>query len=135
MPQVAVTDTHALIWHALGRHRKLGRRARDLFGRADVGRAAVYVPALVLVEVLEAARRGAIVLPDGADGWVERLDQSGSYFLTDLTAAVVLRGHSLYAIPERTDRLIAATAAVHDLPLITRDPTIAAAASVPVLWS
>src|SRR6202035_2465704 len=39
-----------------------------------------------------------------------------------------LRRQRLYAIAERGDRLIAATAAVFDLPLITRDPDIAAAA-------
>jgi predicted nucleic acid-binding protein len=41
----------------------------------------------------------------------------------------------LYAIAERGDRLIAATAATLDLPQITRDPQIAAAAGVECLWA
>ena len=48
--------------------------------------------------------------------------------------AIVLRAHTLYAIPERGDRLIAATAAELDCPLITRDPEIARAAGVDLIW-
>jgi predicted nucleic acid-binding protein len=47
----------------------------------------------------------------------------------------VLRAQALYSIPERGDRLIAATAAHMDLPLITRDPEIARAAGVELHWS
>ncbi len=47
---------------------------------------------------------------------------------------VVLKAEELYAIQERGDRLIAATAAVLDLPLVTRDPRIADAAGVEVVW-
>jgi predicted nucleic acid-binding protein len=37
-------------------------------------------------------------------------------------------------IPERGDRLIAATALELDYPLITRDPEIAAAAGLELIW-
>ncbi|HEX7048812.1 MAG TPA: PIN domain-containing protein [Longimicrobiales bacterium] len=134
MTELAVADTHAVIWHATGRADRLGRRARDLFERADAGDAAIYVPTFVLVELLEAARRGVLRFPGGAAAWVEGLTRSGAYFLADLTADVALRAHALYAIPERGDRLIAATAAVLGLPLITRDPAIARAAAVRRVW-
>lgn len=135
MTELAVTDTHALIWHATGRPGRLGRRARDLFERADAGAAAIYVPAFVLVELLEAERRGVIRFPEGGAAWVDGLARSGAYFVADLTAGVALRAHALYAaIPERGDRLIAATAAALELPLITRDPEIARAAAVEWVW-
>jgi len=51
-----------------------------------------------------------------------------------LTAEIVYLAQRLYAILERGDRLIAATALALDLPLITRDPQIAAAAGVECLW-
>lgn len=41
---------------------------------------------------------------------------------------------ALYAIPGRGDRLIAATAAELDGPLITRDPEIARVAAVDLIW-
>jgi predicted nucleic acid-binding protein len=40
----------------------------------------------------------------------------------------------LFEIPERGDRLIAATAAAHGLPLMTRDETIATCADVECIW-
>ena len=46
---------------------------------------------------------------------------------------MVLRAETLYRIPERTDRLIAATAAALDYPLITRDARIREA-GVNVIW-
>ena len=134
MTRIAVTDSHALIWYSQQRWRRLGRRAVALFRDADAGRAAVVVPTMVLVEVLEEARRGTVAFSSSASDWLEGLAGSGSFLAADLTAEVALRAHSLYTIPERGDRLIAATAAVLDYPLITRDPAIGREAGVEVVW-
>jgi len=134
LTRIAVVDTHALIWHALGRRARLGRKAAAFLDRVDAGSAAAWVPAIALVEVLEAAQRGAIRLAGGAEGWIQGLVGSGSWFVADLTAAVAVRADTLYAIPERGDRLIAATAAHLGLPLVTRDPEIAEAAGVTLVW-
>lgn len=134
MTHIAVVDTHALIWYALGRRRRLGRRALAFLDRVEAGDAAAWVPALALVEVLEAAHRGMVRLAGGSEAWVQGLVSSGSWFVADLTAEVALRADSLYEIPERGDRLIAATAVHLDLPLVTWDPAIARAAGVARLW-
>lgn len=134
MTRIAVTDTHALIWYSQQRWRRLGRRALSLFRDADDGRAALVVPTMVLVEVLEEARRGTVTFAATASDWLEGLTGSGSFLVADLTAEVALRAHSLNAIAERGDRLIAATAAVLDYPLITRDPEIGKAAGLDVIW-
>lgn len=131
--RAAVTDTHALVWYALGRKRRLGPRALRLFDAAVAGRAVIHVPTLVLVEVFEAARKGVIQPEGGTAAWVRGLFGTGSFFPADLTTAVVVRGESLHAVAERGDRLIAATAAVLDLPLISRDPGLAAA-GVELIW-
>lgn len=134
MTRVAVVDSHALIWYALGRRRRLGRKAAAFLDRVDAGKAAAWVPAVALVEVLEAAHRGVFHLAGSAEAWVDGLTGSGSFFVADLTAPVVLCAEALYAIPERGDRLIAATAVHLDLPLVTRDPDIGRAAGVAVVW-
>ncbi|MGH7504573.1 MAG: PIN domain-containing protein [Longimicrobiales bacterium] len=134
MTSIAVTDTHALVWYAMGRRRKLGARARRVFEAADAGTAAIWVPVLVLVEVAELARRGVLSLSGGFDGWASGLFATGRFFPAELTLGVVSRAESLYGIAERTDRLIAATAASLGYPLLTRDARIREANVVPTIW-
>ncbi len=131
---LAVTDTHSLLWHATQRVQKLGLRAREHFERTDRREAAVYVPTFVLAEVGELVHLGRVQLPRPFEEWLDDLLGSKVYIPADLTADVVRSAHSLFAIPERGDRLIAATAVALDVPLITRDGEIAACAQVGRLW-
>jgi PIN domain nuclease of toxin-antitoxin system len=131
--QLAVVDTHALVWWAKGEHRRLGRRARRVFEDVEAGRASLYVPTLVLDELGELSRRGIITLKGGLASWTRALLSSGRFFAADLTVDVVLEAESLRVIPEPNDRLIAATAAGLGHPLITKDARIADA-GVRVLW-
>ncbi|CAN5145307.1 hypothetical protein BH23GEM4_BH23GEM4_21740 [soil metagenome] len=134
MTEIAVSDTHALLWYARAEWQKLGRDARRVYTAADEGRAAIYIPTLTLVELSEAGRRGSIRFADGFARWTTRLFSSGRFFPAELTTEIVIRAGALYAIPERADRLIAATAAHLELPLLTRDPAIGRAAGVEVVW-
>jgi predicted nucleic acid-binding protein len=67
--------------------------------------------------------------------WARAAFASGKYHEAELRAEIVYVAQRLYAIAGRGDRLIAATAATLDLPLITRDPRIAAVAGVECLWA
>lgn len=131
---VAVTDTHALIWYAMGPQRRLGRRARSIFTQAERGQATIYVPVLVLVELAEAIRRGVIRCDGGFTRWSDQLFSTANFIAADLTTDVVAKAEGLYAIPERGDRLIAATASALDAPLITKDPAIARILGLKTLW-
>jgi len=133
MTRIAVADAHALIWYATGFEKRIGRAARALLARADRGQATIFVPALVLVEMAEAVRRG-VPLDGGFTRWTRRLIASGSYIVADLTAEVVLEAESLYAVAERGDRLIAATALALGHPLITRDPAFARVPALRTIW-
>lgn len=129
-----MADTHALVWYATGRTNRLGRAALAHFRGVDEQRALVYVPSIALVELLENVRRGSIRLPLPAVAWVGGLLSSGCVAIADLSVEIALATHELYAIPERADRIIAATSRVLELPLITRDAQIASAASIEVIW-
>lgn len=132
---MAVTDTHSLLWYAnLRSHKKLGREALLHFQRVDRREAAVYVPALVLAEVGELAHLGRIDLGLPFSDWMDGVFSNACILSQPLTHAIVRTAHNLFAIPERGDRLIAATAVALDVPLITRDPEIAACANVTLLW-
>ncbi len=134
-PRHAVLDTHTLLWWLTGRTRSLGRAARGFVERVDNGTAVAHVPSLVLVEVSEAVRRGVITLGESFDVFVQRLENTPSrYRVVPLDAAVVARSHELLCIPERGDRLIAATARHLGLPLVTRDRELARAINEDVIW-
>lgn len=131
---VAVTDSQALIWYAMGPARKLGRKARTLFERAERRQAVIYVPVVVLVEVAEAIRRGSVRCEPGFARWTSRLLASGGFIAADLTTQIVLEAEGLCGIPERGDRLIAATAAFFACPLLTNDPEIARVTGLTTIW-
>ncbi len=134
---LAVTDTHPLIWAATGRINKLGKAAKRIFERVGAGQCSIYIPSLTLVELGEACHRGAVAVSSGVkfEEWARAAFASGKYHEAQLTAEIVFVAQRLYTIAERGDRLIAATAAALVLPLITRDPAIAAAAGVECIWT
>ena len=105
------------------------------FGQADDHKCAIYIPTFALVELGEACRKGHVSLSLPFQEWTRLAFASGKYHEAPLTAEVVCVAQGLYEIPERGDRLIAATAAALDLPLITRDPEIAQTAGVECIWS
>ncbi len=63
-----------------------------------------------------------------------RLLASRRFLTTDLTAEVILAAESLYGVPERGDRLIAATAVRLECPLLTQAPAIARVPSISTIW-
>jgi PIN domain nuclease of toxin-antitoxin system len=134
-PPRAVTDAHALIWAIDGNRKRLGKHARKQFDNADEGKCAIYTPALVLAELGEACHKDRVTLALPFEEWARVAFASGKYHEAELTAEIVYIAQRLFAIAERGDRLIAATAVALDLPLITRDPQIAAAAGVECLWT
>jgi PIN domain nuclease of toxin-antitoxin system len=130
----AATDAHALIWYAMGPGRRLGRTARNHFARAERGQGIVYVPVVVLVEIAEAMRRGAIRHNGSFSRWARALLASGRFVAAGLTAEIVLEAEALYGIAERGDRLIAATAVAVQCPLITTHPAFARIPPLTTVW-
>jgi PIN domain nuclease of toxin-antitoxin system len=131
---LAVTDTHALMWWSRGDVKKLGRTARSLFEKTEAGRAAVYVPVFSLIEVAEAMRRGFFEPTLSFEAWTRQLLASGAFIAVDLGPDILYEAEALYAIPERGDRLIAATAVHLGYPLITKDSAIKGIRGIETIW-
>jgi PIN domain nuclease of toxin-antitoxin system len=129
----AVTDTHALIFHAAGSPR-LGKKAAAHFDRAEQRRAIVYVPAAVIWETGLLTRAGRFSLRRAPREFFADLFSNPAYQPYDLTAAQVLDADDLRINRDPFDALICAAARDLELPLITRDADIGGSGVVRVLW-
>lgn len=133
MADAAVTDTHALIFHAAGGGR-LGPTAREHFDACEERKTIIYVPATVIWEVSLLARAVRINLHRPVRDFFADLFSNPAYQPLDTTPAQVLIGDELRFTRDPFDALIVAAARDLELPLITRDAQIRDSGSVRVIW-
>jgi len=131
--EAAVTDTHALLYHAAASP-KLGREAARHFARAEQGRALVYVPAAVIWEVGLLARGGRFNLRRSVRQFFGDLFSNPAYHPYDLSPAQIFDADELGMHRDPFDALICAAARDLGLRLMTRDTVIATSGTVGVLW-
>lgn len=130
-----VTDAHPLVWH-LTRDAHLSRRCRRIFVQADAGRNIIWVPAIVLVEVIYLVdkRRLPATLIDQMFTLLEPPAVNYRLIGLDLTILRALRQVKRKAVPDMPDRIIAATAFSLGLPLLSRDRALTAVDELQVIW-
>ena len=131
--QAAVTDTHALVFHAAGGG-KLGSRAAAFFDRCERREAILYVPIVVMWECSLLARVSRINLRRTVRAFFDDLFSNPSYQPLDATAETVFLADELRFTRDPFDALICASAQTIGLPLITRDAAIRSSGTVPVIW-
>lgn len=129
----AVTDTHALLFHSTGR-KQLGPAARTLFGAAEEGRALIYVPAIVVVEIGLLARAVRINLHRPVRQFFGDLFSNPAFQMHPLDAAQSFDADELRFTRDHFDALVVAAARDLDVPLITRDQAITASGLVKTIW-
>ena len=132
-PVAAVTDTHALIFHAAGGGR-LGRKAAAHFAACERREALLYVPAAVVWETALLARAGRVNLRRSVRAFFEDLFSNPAYLPHDLTAGQVVDAEEIRVNRDPFDALICAAAQDLELPLITRDGDIRSSGVVRVIW-
>jgi PIN domain nuclease of toxin-antitoxin system len=129
----AVSDTHALIFHAAGGGR-LGPKARAHFDACERRQAILYVPAVVMWECSLLARAVRINLHRPLRSFFEDLFSNPAYQPLDLTPAQVLLADELRFTRDPFDALIVAVARDLGLPLVTRDAQIRQSGTVKIVW-
>lgn len=129
----AVTDTHALIFHASGGG-QLGSRAARHFDAAEREQALVYVPVVVCWEVSLLARASRINLRRTTRAFFDDLFSNPAYQPYDLSPAQIYAADELRFNRDPFDALIVAAAQALDLPLLTRDAEIRGSSAVRVMW-
>lgn len=133
MADAAVTDTHALIFHAAGGG-KLGPKARAHFDACERQRALIYVPVVVMWECSLLARAVRINLHRSVDAFFSDLFSNPAFQPVDLTPVHVVQADAFRFTRDPFDALIVATARDLGLPLVTRDAIIRESGTVKILW-
>jgi PIN domain nuclease of toxin-antitoxin system len=129
----AVTDTHALLFHAAA-SRVLGRRAAAHFEACERQQALTYVPMAVIWEVGLLTRASRVNLRRPLRDFFDELFGNPAYHPFDLTAEQVYLADDLRFTRDPFDALIVAAARTLALPLLTRDADIRASGAVRVIW-
>jgi PIN domain nuclease of toxin-antitoxin system len=128
----AVTDTHALLYHAAGRG--LGPQAAALYAAAEKREAQIYVPVAVIWEVTLLARGNTINLRRTTGAFFTDLFTNPAYQAYDLTPHQVFAADDLRFNSDPFDALIVAAAREMGLPLITPDAEMGAAPGIRTVW-
>ena len=132
-PPAAVTDTHALVFHAAGGG-KLGPNAAAFFDRCERREAILYVPSVVMWECSLLARVSRINLRRSVRVFFEDLFSNPAYQPLDVTTPQIFVADELGFTRDPFDALICAAAQTAGLPLITRDAEIRGSGVVKVIW-
>ena len=131
--RAAVTDTHALVFHAAGGG-KLGPAAAAFFHRCEQRQAILYVPTVVMWECSLLARVARINLRRTVREFFNDLFSNPAYQPIDITPEEVFVADQLRFTRDPFDALICASARTAGLALITRDAAIRGSGAVKVIW-
>ncbi len=129
-----VTDTHVLHWH-LTSDPRLSPTIRQLMTETDAGIHRVFVPSIILIEMIYLAEKGKL-----NPGLLQKLltlvnTAKGSYTIAVLDAETAKAMLSIprTAVPDMPDRIIVATAYQLAMPLLSQDDKINKAGVVSVI--
>ena len=112
----------------------LSRPVLDVFQEAESGKALIYIPIGVLWETAILLNKGSIRLPDSFAHWADNLSKKSGFQIHDLGVSTISRAVGFSFNRDLFDKVIVATAAELDLPLITKDVAITESKLVEVYW-
>ena len=125
---IYVADTHAWIFYLLNR---LPKKVDEIFSEAELGRAVIFIPTIVLAECVYLVERRRIDLD--FDVLFSKLRTGGNFVPASLTINVVERLPKVSFL-EIHDRIIVSTAQVLEAKVLTRDEHIVSSSIVETIW-
>jgi len=128
-----VADTHALIYYSRNAMSRLGSEAKRIFTKADAGKTVVYLPTIVLWEVVHLIEQGRVRPFHSFEQWCRTLDNHPGFSILPLEWLDVNQARGL-PFKDPFDRLIVGTALRLDIPVITKDQTITDSRRVQTVW-
>ena len=129
-------DTHTWLWAVLGNSRLSAAARRAL---APPGHERVGLAAISLKEAAWLFARGRVIVTEPGVSWSSWLREAATAAgleILPLTVEVAIESEQLpNGFPsDPADRLIAATARVHDLTLVTADAALRGHGAIRTLW-
>ncbi len=125
---------HAILWYLL-KDARLSSGAHHVFAQALQNGDMIGLSSITLVEMVYLIERGRISA-QAFSLLTNKLDDSSSLLREipiDMTIARALSKIDVAQIPDMPDRIIAASALVHGVPVISRDGKIRAS-SIQTIW-
>lgn len=133
MPNMVVCDTHTLIFDALS-PAKLGREAFQAITRAEAS-GTVSCADISLREIAMLIEKGRMSVDTSPQEFLTLLLSFRNVRVLPITPAIAaLAGSSRFPHGDPADRLIAATAIVHQAPLLTHDARLKNLPELKTVW-
>jgi PIN domain nuclease of toxin-antitoxin system len=129
-----VADTHAVVWYLFDPGKLSPAADAALNGAVQAG-ARIYVSAISVIEALYLVEKTKLPRSN-LDDLVAAVSDPAvpiELLLIDLPVALKAEQIPCSLVPDRPDRVIAATALAHNLPLVTADKKIQSA-PVTTIW-
>jgi PIN domain nuclease of toxin-antitoxin system len=128
---VIVIDTHVLVWWATSGRDQLSQVAR----RAIVDADSVAISVITAWEVGILSVRRRIDIGPQPNDWLREVTEANSLTVLPVTIPIAARAAELHEIlRDPMDCLIAATALIHGVPLVTKDERIQRSGVVATIW-
>jgi PIN domain nuclease of toxin-antitoxin system len=130
-----VLDTHALVWWVAGETKNFSRKARQLLEQHGK-RNELLISSISIFEIVTLERRGRLRFRVSASEWLDQVRLLPEYRIEPLTDDIAERaGQFGDAFPgDPADRLIAATALVRGVPLVTHDERLQGIEHLKTVW-
>jgi PIN domain nuclease of toxin-antitoxin system len=130
---VILVDTHVVVWLAFD-PKQISRKARAAIGDARQNAEGLAICDITLLELATLVSKGRIHLEISLESFLQEIESR--FIVVPMNGRACARAASLPSTDPKdpADRIIAATALVEGLALITADPEIRKSRAVQTVW-
>jgi len=132
-PLLILFDTHVVIWLSYD-HDRISSNAQAAIQTARKKQRGLAISAMTLIEIARLSSQGRLLLAPDLETFLADIEQR--FVVSPINAKTAIQTYDLpSSFPkDPVDRIIAATALIADIPLLTADREIRASRALPTIW-